>query len=191
MSQHLWARHKKQKLAQNTFFRRQWKRLPCKSQTSLWERVCRLTWTGYENMSASAVSGKQRDPVCQGYFTALRHFSVNIMIPHHLQNLTVCTHQCIELWAIYIAPYWCKHKSAWETWDLQSLHTYCANLQHPRCAHTHPQTHTFTLTHSKQSSNSQSSCRLGRLFCPVAYFWRWISRAPWGKRLFARDVQER
>lgn len=37
------------------------KRLPCKIQMCLLERVCRSTWTGYMNMAASAVSGKQRD----------------------------------------------------------------------------------------------------------------------------------
>lgn len=41
----------------------------------VWEKVCRFTWTGYMNTSASAVSVKQRDPTSQGYFTASRLLS--------------------------------------------------------------------------------------------------------------------
>lgn len=52
------------------------------------------------NTSASAVSGKQRDPTCQGYFTAGRLFSVTC--GDHT-SFADSTHQCIELFVMHTA----------------------------------------------------------------------------------------
>lgn len=129
----------------------------------LWEEVCRFTWTGCMNTSASAVSGKQRDPTSQGYCTAARLFSDD----HTSFTASDRTHTSV--YRTVSDPHGsrvCKRESVWERWDLQSLHTR-------RIAPTLTQRlglSEYSRKHSQRASNSQSRRRLGRFCYPMPYF---------------------
>lgn len=115
----------------------------------LWEKVCRLAWTGYMNTSASAVSGKETRYA--KVIPQLWGFSVqHVVITHNLQHLTVCVHQCIELRDPH-SSYWCKHKRAWET-EIYKVctHTVLSYSTHITLIHTYRNTHSH-----KQSTSLQ------------------------------------
>lgn len=97
-------------------------------------------------------------------------------IKHHLQHATVVTRQRVELLASREARVGANAGARGK----HEIHKVCTHAVLSYSTHTraHPQMGAFTQARSQQASNSQSSCRLSRLCYPVAYSWRWISRAP-------------